>query len=154
MFKCCMCKMFKDGEPEMKNGLGVFCKDCKDKMKTKTSEGIKGYKMKNDGYCLWCGEKIEDTDLKKESGDNHVCCSCNRHRDWLLRCIRHTNRVIRYVTRVEEKEKPERKAREKIRESREINADQVEEKPLPEQEARLNRIELMLNKLIGKLGDI
>ena len=98
----------------------------------------------------WCGEKITPATMQAGKDDENVCQPCTTRRDWLLKAIRLSDRPARYVARTEERERPMREEREKAMQAAKppVAAETVPN----EAEARLRRLELMLNKLTQALG--
>lgn len=142
-FRCCRCKRTFDGEPGRTNGCGPFCDACTAEVwqerEIKTTDG-------RSKVCVWCGER-------PTRGKNYSECKiCHRHREWLLQVIRVSDRPARYVASREAKYGPEREAR---RRAAETPAGELVEEESPvrsEQDARLDRLESMLSKLIEELG--
>lgn len=151
MYKCSMDGNNHDGEPALKNACGTFCPECKAKIHAKAAEGVKERIESLNGCCIWCGEKITEAN---PSGKSHEGCNihetCEQKRDWVLKCIRHSDKMAKYVARTEERERPMREEREKAKRSAEQPT--MAETVPTEQEARLRRVELMLNKLVNSLG--
>jgi len=108
-----------------------------------------------DRKCLWCKTDIEDTGEKTEK----VCTKCQTNRDWLLNCIRQSERPFNYVSRVEQKERNERIERLQREEKERIEIIEREEKVIPEKnnesnDKRIDNIESLLLKLIENLGGV
>jgi DNA-directed RNA polymerase subunit RPC12/RpoP len=144
-YECVMCHKAMDGEPALKNGAGTFCPPCREVIRVRLAEAMehrRQARLAPDGRptCTWCGRAIKD-------GQAGVCQPCDSHRDWVLKTVRRTDRLARYVARIEEKEAPERSAREMARRRAE------EQKPLPlaapdPVAQRLERVEAMLAKML------
>ena len=147
-YTCCMCKESFGGTPAWENNCGVFCPKCKQDVHERAKAGYKARKNAVNGYCIWCGQQI--TEATKQSGKNvNVCMPCENRREWLLTAIRLSERPARYVARVEEREAPLRAEREKIMQ----NSEPAKAHAMPsEQDARLARLERMMNKLVESLG--
>jgi len=108
-----------------------------------------------DRKCLWCKTDIENTGEKTEK----VCTKCQTNRDWLLHCIRQSERPFNYVSRVEQKERNERTERLQREEKerieiieREEKGNVVHEKINESNDRRIDHIESLLLKLIENLG--
>jgi DNA-directed RNA polymerase subunit RPC12/RpoP len=151
MYTCSRCKKDFDGEPFFKNAAGTFCQQCKKYIMDRMKEARITSNNALRGICLWCGEKItSENSLSASHDDEHVCRRCAKNRDWMLRCIRYSDRPAKYVARIEEKEAPARKAREieseNIRNSLKVNE-------IPNAiDYRLDRLEKLLFKLSDELG--
>jgi len=148
-YQCVMCHKAMDGEPALKNGAGTFCPPCREVIRTRLAEAMAARRQARLGpdgrpTCTWCGRAIKD-------GQAGVCQTCDGHRDWVLKTVRRTDRLARYVARIEEKEAPERTAREQLREQTRRRFE--EQKPLPlaapdPVAQRLERVEAMLAKML------
>ena len=57
--------------------------------------------MKN---CAWCGKHSDG-----------ICAECDKNRDWLLQCVRHSRHIYEYVSDHEAVEGKKRAEREKRR---------------------------------------
>lgn len=152
MYTCGMCKKSVEGEVAFKNGAGSFCPECKAIIHARAAEGARARSAKLNGNCVWCGEKITPSD---PAGKSHEACNihvaCEARRDWILKCIRFSDKLAKYVARTEERERPMREEREKALQSAKPTVVATEAMP-NEAEARLRRLELMLNKLTQALG--
>jgi DNA-directed RNA polymerase subunit RPC12/RpoP len=150
MYTCSMCKKAMEGEVAFKNRAGSFCPECKAIIFARSAEGMRARRAALNGYCLWCGKKITPATMQACKENDHVCLSCATRRDWLLKAIRLSDRPARYVARTEERERPMREEREKAMQAAKppVAAETVPN----EEEARLRRLELMLNKLTQALG--
>jgi hypothetical protein len=130
----------------MRNNAGSFCPDCESQRKLRVTESQKKRIRDLDNCCLWCGDKVEDY---KIGSDDHICEGCKRMRDRLLKCIRNSGRVARYVSIREEAEALNRKAR--IAAKNEAKKEVTTESMPTETEARLLRMERMLNQITSAL---
>ena len=149
MYTCSMCKKATEGEVAFKNGAGSFCPECKAIIHARAAEGARARSAALNGHCVWCGEKITPANMQAGKDDENVCQPCTTRRDWLLKAIRLSDRPARYVARTEERERPMREEREKAMQAAKppVAAETVPN----EAEARLRRLELMLNKLTQAL---
>ena len=150
MYTCSMCKKAVEGEVAFKNGAGSFCPECKAIIHARAAEGARARSAALNGHCVWCGEKITLATMQAGKDNENVCQPCTTRRDWLLKAIRQSDRPARYVARTEERERPMREEREKAMQAAKppVAAETVPN----EAEARLRRLELMLNKLTQALG--
>jgi hypothetical protein len=156
MYFCIKCKEEKQGAPKLTNGVGSFCPDCHQDMLERSKASIAERNQLLGDKCIWCGD--EGIDIKRPNGDtDRVCDKCQKGRSWLLSCIRHGERVAKYVAKTEQREAPARKLREKQALPFVPKGERVSFTPVslhPATEDRLNRIEAMLNKLTNALGGI
>ena len=150
MYTCGMCKKSVEGEVAFKNGAGSFCQSCKAIIHARAAEGARARIAALDGHCVWCGQKITPATMQPGKENDHVCQPCTTRRDWLLKAIRLSDRPARYVARTEERERPMREEREKAMQA--FQPPVAAETVPNEAEARLRRLELMLNKLTQALG--
>lgn len=139
MFKCCSCKNEYAGTPDMTNACGDFCVECHEQKKMKQRNSTK-----YSDCCRWCGDYLtnRNTSMKRlKRGENtYVCKRCEHMRDqWLLKCIRHSDKAFRYVKSREEKYKDERKRPQR-------------QTSIVTDNARLDRMELILERLVSELG--
>ena len=150
MYTCGMCKKSVEGEVAFKNGAGSFCPECKAVIHARAAEGARARSAALNGHCVWCGEKITPATMQAGKDDENVCQPCTTRRDWLLKAIRLSDRPARYFARTEERERPMREEREKAMQAAKppVSAETAPN----EAEARLRRLELMLNKLTQALG--
>ena len=155
MYTCSMCKQAKEGEVAFKNGAGSFCRQCKKIIHARAAEGFRARRAALKGRCVWCGEEITP---HNPAGKSHKGCSihvqCEARRDWILQCIRFSDKLVKYVVRTEERERPMREERQKQKEMMAEKPKLVEYagRSTNEAEARLLRLERMLNKLTQALG--
>lgn len=146
-FTCCMCKENFDDSPVFKNGAGEFCEECRHEMIRRIKES--NASRASDGRCIWCGDPLEGAVV-----DDNVHIECTKNRDWLLKCIRHSGRVLKYVQRVDRREKELRQARirrekaESESAANQISGDKAKKNGTDE---RLDRVEAMLTKLLSAL---
>ena len=154
MYTCGMCKKSVEGEVAFKNAAGSFCPECKAIIHARAAEGARARRAALNGHCIWCCEKITPDKMQSGKDDENVCQPCTTRRDWLLKAIRLSDRPARYVARTEERERPMREEREKATQAAQAAKPTVTATDaLPnEAEARLRRLELMLNKLTQALG--
>lgn len=147
-----MCKKQIEGDVAFHNACGDFCKPCKTIVHLRAQEAVRSNKQVSDGYCVWCGDEITNSNAQKNKDDENVCQPCSTKRDWLLQAIRLSDRPYKYVMRTEEREKPARTQRSAaIQQAAQVKP--AQEQVIPsEQEARMRRLELMLNKLTSALG--
>lgn len=111
------------------------------------------------GICSWCGVKINNTNSRIDH-ERNVCKKCEENRGWLLNSIRFSDKASKYIIKTEEREKPLRESREleaKVKEEQEKEVDLFLKKEVitaipNDQEARMMRLEKMLNKLTSALG--
>jgi hypothetical protein len=141
---CCKKEMIS---PKITNAAGSFCEACYNDWVAKGRQTRERNKAMYGGYCIWCGDRITPDIMQKHFPDANVCQPCCNRRDWLLAAIRLSDHPAKYVARIEEKEKEGREQREKIIMSAEKPANAPSD-----DEARLRRIELMLNKFSKALG--
>ena len=159
MYKCGRCKTDFQGEPAMRNNAGSFCFNCEVDRKRKMAVAAEHRSNLLGDSCLWCGDKAARQSRGKEKQSIHVCQRCDEGRDWLLRCIRHSNRPSDYVLRTESREAPLRIEREKLAAiERQANAtagaDKAKQTPDAKDETRLDRLERLLEKLTESLGGV
>ena len=147
MYTCNRCKKAFENEPAMVNGAGSFCAECEVHRKMKMAEAMKKRVEERDGGCVWCGTK-----LKPDEQRDAVCRDCQTNRDWLLKCIRHTEHVAKYVASREVAERESREARIAAQKSTVVTQPTTNGDP-SNAEARLLRMETMLNKLMTALGE-
>ena len=142
MYKCKRCKQSFETQPAVTNGAGSFCADCEAYRKARQAAELKSRVEDRNGGCVWCGSQLT-ADEQRDS----VCAGCQSNRDWLLRCIRHTEHVSKYVASREAAERETRAARIAAQKTTQTNSDPSNA------EARLLRMEKMLNKLMTALGE-
>ena len=152
MYTCNRCKKDIQGEVAFKNAAGSFCPDCKAIIHARAAEGTRARNALLNGGCIWCGEKITPSN---PAGKSHEGCNihleCEARRDWMLKCIRFSSKLAKYVARTEERERPLREEREKV--ARFTKPTVAEDHSAPtEADARLLRLESMMNKLTRALG--
>jgi len=148
MFKCVFCKKEFTGEPAMRNGSGAYCEECKAELVRRMCVGNQARRENFDGCCLWCGEKLTSANIQPGKDNPGVCRSCDTHRDWLLACIRHSDKPAKYVSRVEAKEGILREARNaEKKQSATQNIDTGKEAL-----TRLTRLENIIGKLASEFG--
>ena len=153
MYKCSMCKIRHDGEPAFVNACGKFCASCKAKIHERAAEGTRKQSLKFNGRCIWCGEMItEETKQPRANNSDNVCQPCALRRDWLLNAIRLSDRPAKYVAHREERERPMREERQRVIEATQQEKPAIAVAEPSETEARLMRLEKMLNKLTSALG--
>ena len=80
-----------------------------------------------------------------------VCKDCVKNREWLLKCIRFSEKAARYVAARETEEAPERKA--KVERSIEVAQLSTNQAQSSESE-RLGRLEALIEKLVSGLGGV
>jgi len=130
-----------NGSPERRN---VFCAGCKDEIAQRMVDATAD--RHDNGICMWCGDAYTNHD----DATDHVCDDCKRKRDWVQKCGRFSNTIVRYVTNRAKKWEYHRL----------MMARKVEESKKPESVAhavvesddRLTRLELMMDKLCKSLG--
>jgi hypothetical protein len=149
MYTCNRCKKEYDGEPAMKNNAGIFCAECEAERKRRVSESHKQRIKSLNGCCIWCGEKVEK---HKIGSDDHMCEPSKRLRDHLLKCIRFSDHAAKYVAAREAIEAPKREAR--LAAAMAARKEATPEPTPSDAEARLLRMEKMLNKLTAALGGV
>lgn len=152
-FKCAMCKRTLLGQPALKNGTGIYCDECKAIIHARSAEKHRVRRAAQNEQCPWCGKPITPT---RPAGRSHVNCyihlTCERHRDWLLKCIRHSDYVAKYVARTEAKEAPRRKERQC---QTNVSVQTTTKANTPSDEnTRLTKVEHMLNKLMKALTEV
>jgi len=168
MFKCCVCKREFEGQPALSNGVGNFCDDCKVEMQKKSRQAMQRQKEQASNICYFCGEPITNRNPAYGNEDSgykrHAHSRCCQNRDWLLKCIRASDRIAKYVAKREERERPKREERSRRQHHIEAQAKLTQQtpseaKPQPDahmqtQENRLNQIEETLKKLVAALGGL
>ncbi len=154
MYNCSRCKNTFADEPALSNACGSFCGQCKADIHASSVESNKGRTKKLSGFCVWCGEKLTPNIVHASHEGDNVCKSCELRREWLLKAIRLSDRPSKYVARVEDRERPLREERENARKAiAETNKPKaLESSGTTESEARLLRLEGMLDKLTKALG--
>lgn len=156
MFKCATCKTTFDGTPAMTNGAGTFCRGCEDMRKHKATEATRARFADLGSDCIWCGETGPHKD--KHGASSRVCTTCDNNRDWLLRCIRHSNKAADYAAKTEERELPLRRERQAQEAAAKLAAKEAlanaSYAPVARDDSteRLDRLEKMLMKLTEALG--
>ena len=151
MYTCIVCKEEKEGDPVMTNNAGSFCGECRAAMQAKSAESRKRIMLEWDGRCIWCNNVITAATRQNCDEEKRVCIPCAAHRDWLLKCIRHSDKPLKYILATEEREKAGREKRKKEN-AVQLQAHAVQPDLPSEAEARLRRVELMLGKLTQALG--
>jgi DNA-directed RNA polymerase subunit RPC12/RpoP len=152
MYQCVRCKKEFDGEPALENRAGKFCQDCRDFIFDKMRQGMQRRSAELNGVCLWCGDNITSSNVMAGRENEHVCKRCDKNREWVLKCIRISDRPAKYVARVEAKEAPDRIEREKRRErDKELTSAVVDSLP-SEVEVRVKKMEDLLTRLANELG--
>jgi hypothetical protein len=141
-FLCSSCKNTFGCDPSLKNGAGSFCKDCHKKMHDKMIAVNRKRLIETDGVCKYCGEIAEP--FQGDPNETvHVCKKCTGtiipH---ILKCIRYSDKIAKYVASREEKESTSRKSREAAR----IIASESQAIKAPED--RITRLEGMLEELL------
>ena len=153
---CCHCKKTKPrSECRLTNKCGDWCLECWDAIAKKRLESRLKKDAATNGVCKYCGRPAE---LRAENDTTHVCSLTTKMRVHILECVRYSDVLARYVAATEDREAPERLIRKKA-EAASLAVKIAS--PLPEvvqsipttQEARMARIELMLNKLMKGLGE-
>lgn len=153
-YKCCMCKKEFSGIPAWDNAAGLYCPECRAEVRRRMAEGNRNRARNLKEECIWCGEPLSAVRVRVHGQDResvNTCTECETHRAWLLKCIRAGDRPAKYVARVEEREAGKRKERE-IRYAA-TQKTKPSESAVPENDARLKRVEKMLNNLMRKLGE-
>ncbi len=154
--KCCHCKLIKPrSEYRLTNNCGEWCNDCWDAISKKRLDARLKKDAATNGICKYCGRPAE---YSADNYTTHVCALTTKMRAHILDCIRYSDLLARHVAAMEEREAPARLERKKA-EAASLAVKIVS--PLPEigqsipttQEARMARIELMLNKLMKGLGE-
>ena len=150
-YNCCMCKRTFTGTPAWKNAAGDFCPECRAEVMKRMAEGNRNRVRNSPDGCIWCGRPLHEVRYHgKDRESVNTCADCETHRAWLLKCIRVSDRPAKYVARVEEREAEGRKEREIRAPAKPV---QLPLQPQPtESEARLARVEKMLNTLMVQLG--
>jgi hypothetical protein len=92
---------------------------------------------------------INDTNKQKSKDDSMICRKCDLGREWLLKCIRNSDKAANYTARVEKKEAPIREARAKAQHK---NIAQEIPQVDTTTQIRLSRLEHLLGKLAQELG--
>jgi hypothetical protein len=115
MFTCSSCKKFySENELSHINPTGKYCKDCNTKRLSKAVNARLNNRKTN---CSWCGEPLSNSKLDNASSEySSVHASCANNRDWLLKCIRYSDKPFKYITKKEAENKPIREERKKIEE--------------------------------------
>ena len=156
MFKCATCKNTFEGAPSMNNGAGAFCSGCDGARKHKAAEATRARFAEMGDDCMWCGEPGPHKD--KHRAVSRVCLACVNGRDWLLRCVRHSNKAADYAAKTEERELPLRRERQAHEAAAKVAAREALENACAAPAARddsterLDRLEKMLMKLTEALG--
>lgn len=144
-YKCISCKRDFNEEPAMKNGAGSFCRECEDRRLVRVRAGMYERSRRLGDDCLWCGDVI----VEKTTDDDHVCGLCKTMRSRVLKCIRNSDRVGKYVAAREEREKESREER-----ARRPRVTELEEaaKTKSDSDGRLSKMEKQMRKLCEALG--
>lgn len=147
----------------MVNNAGSFCQDCKDKTIEKMHATLAKKREESKGICKYCGDVDKHLQNYKWPADT-VCPRCTAWVDRALKLVRYSGAAHYYINRIEEKESAARDARIKAKEDQkkaELIKQQEPSKqydlPLkndasPVQDARIDRIEMMMMKMIQELG--
>ena len=158
-YTCTMCKKQKVGEPQMTNGAGSFCHDCREIMIKRSSEAAKRKREEFDGSCVYCGKQITTKDpsamMAYGGGAYTSHASCDNKRDWVLSCIRNSDHIVKYVNRTEDKEGPLREKRKK--QELEIAKSKTQHKlakSTGNDTDRIDRLEQMIERLTSALGGV
>lgn len=142
MFVCKMCKKTFEGEAAFVNGCGSFCSECKGIIHERAREASIA---RWDGSCSWCGKIVEAKE--KVTGERRTICSaCDRSRDWLLGCIRHSSKPFEYISITEKREKQAREER------REKSPPKASCPPPTLDSKRMDRLERLIGQIADGLG--
>jgi hypothetical protein len=185
MFNCSMCKGEFEEPPAMVNATGNYCAGCKGEINARSvnmrnqNRSIRTRVPTSERACIWCGSTGPFHKCQEDTAT--VCKVCHTHRQWLLKCIRYSDKAAHYVAKREEKELPLRQEREaqaaalrdQARKAAEAKTDalvtggelgmkpsvqvlQVLREPMLDtaQIDRLARVEAMLQKLTAALGGV
>lgn len=155
IYTCATCKQAFSGTPAMSNGAGKFCASCDSVRRERMIQGTRARYAALGDDCLYCGAKGPHGTKDKPT---RVCKRCDDGRDWLLSCIRHSDKVVEYVTKTETKEKDARQARQaeeaRLRLQAADTAVPAQQEPDTKTQTRLDRLEAMLEKLTSALGGV
>jgi hypothetical protein len=185
MFNCSMCKEEFQDPPAMINATGKYCAGCKGEINARSVNTRKHRHVIRtrvptaERACIWCGSAGPFHKCQEDTAT--VCKVCHTHRQWLLKCIRYSDKAAHYVAKREATELPLRQEREaqaaalrdQARKASEAKADalvtggelgmkpavqvlQVLREPMLDtaQIDRLARVEAMLQKLTAALGGV
>ena len=170
MFTCTMCKEEISGEPVLVNAAGSFCADCNREVNDRKTAGIRRHygrtnnnpdmelDMRMGDTCAWCLKEINKANPPSLRTTALIHRGCDSHRNWLLECIRVSDRPYEYVARVEEREKPKRVQREVEKRLAEAEQEKTVSVEVSAQEdnrnenPRMDRLEKMMEILIREFG--
>lgn len=151
-FTCVKCKGQFAGSPALRNATGCYCESCQDILVERMRSGAKRYADEQRGICPWCGDQITNANRQRRDGeDSNVCAPCAKNRTWLLNCIRKTDRVAKYVARIEDREKDARRANQARAVRQVVIAQAITSQP-DSRDDRIARLEAMIEKLTNALG--
>jgi hypothetical protein len=154
-YVCKMCGSEKNGNPAFKNNAGDFCEDCKTEIHKRSTDAKSKISGQWDGCCKFCGHKITKAKpspfMLFDAGAKHIHNDCANKRDWMLNCIRYSDYLSRYVFRTETKEREARELAKKEQKQMQMQASKPQEKI---EQSRIDRLELMIEKLAAALGGI
>lgn len=167
MFTCKMCKQTVDGDPARTNGVGQFCLKCHNEISSRgrKSQNITckcGAPVHSKGMCsacyqkmwqanrrfqehygsqrtcIWCGDYITKNNEQTGKTDENVCRDCSSGRNWLLKCMRYSDKAAKYVA-----------CRETIAAAYRAKL-KIEQDDRPD--GRIDRLERLMETLVRKLG--
>ena len=146
---CKMCQAPQKGQPALRNATGCYCKSCRDVITERMIEGSRRAAESRRGVCPWCGDVITEKNRQagREKESENVCAPCVRHRVWMLKSIRYSDRLADYVSKTEQREAPIREARAKAI----AQSPPVKQSPTSADD-RIARLESMIEKLTAALG--
>jgi methionyl-tRNA synthetase len=104
-----MCKEQFMTEPHSSNICGSFCEKCTNERLDRLRSSVKARqeeKRNGTSNCVWCGDETEH-----HESEGSVCYRCKQNRNWLLDCIRISDRPFKYVSAREEVESKARNDR-------------------------------------------
>lgn len=157
MFTCNKCRQPSNGEPH-KQGVGsgpnrsiyLYCDTCWREQVEKRLVGLREYHAARaaNPVCPYCRQPVKGP----ETNEGYVCASCRSWRDYALVLIRAAPKAAQYIAACELREAEGRAARDAAA----AKAAETRQPSLPSQagdhEARMARMEKLLNKLAADLG--
>ena len=154
-YVCATCRKTKIGRPALSNGAGDFCLKCRERMMNnqRASSALRAKERhaklaSGTATCMYCGDVLDNSNTFKSTELSFICAPCQRKRDWALKCIRHSSKMYNYIVKCEEREAPQREARELVMK----NTKQTVFESSPTEDSRIDKLEQMMQKLLSELG--
>jgi len=151
MYTCSRCKNTYEADAPFSNACGDFCHFCKEFIHKKAVLATKAANKAKAGSCVWCHKPMAPELWQAGKEVENVCRECEAWRRKTLDLSRVSDRPFKYISRVEEREKPNREARERELTAK-AQAPQTQPAKSDDSETRLQRLESALAKIAEKLG--